>query len=70
MGSLLGYTRVAQKAYRISWAMQNDPQDEIPTKKAWRTWRALREIKKANRISWAIQNDPQEMRLLHKDRSQ
>jgi hypothetical protein len=26
--------------------MQNDPQDEIPIKKAWRTWRALREIKK------------------------
>jgi hypothetical protein len=27
-------------------------------KNAWRTWRALREIKKANRTSWARQNDP------------
>jgi hypothetical protein len=29
-------------------------------KKAWRTWRALREIKKANRPSWAMQNEPQD----------
>jgi hypothetical protein len=33
------------KAHRTPWATQNDPQNEFPIKKAWRTWR---EIKKRN----------------------
>jgi hypothetical protein len=33
------------KANRAWWAMQNDPQDENPIKKALRTWRALQEMK-------------------------
>ncbi len=38
--------REIKKANHTPWATQNDPQDEFPIKKAWRTWRALREIKK------------------------
>jgi glycosyltransferase involved in cell wall biosynthesis len=41
-----GNWQPSEKANRTLWAMQNIPQAEIPIKKTWRSWRALREIKK------------------------